>query len=192
MIERLYRWTLSLAARPNAEAALGLVAFCESSFFPLPPDVLLIPMVVARRDKAWRLAAICTIGSVLGALLGYAIGALLYDTIGQWLIHLYGLEGKAQEFHDLYDRWGVWVILIKGLTPIPFKLVTIVSGIAHFNVGLFVLACVITRGARFFLVAALLRQFGAPIQAFIERRLTLVTFVILAAIIGGYALLRYV
>ena len=125
-------------------------------------------------------------------LISYAIGALLYNTIGQWLIHLYGLEGKAQEFHDLYAKWGVWVILIKGLTPIPFKLVTIVSGIAHFNVGLFVAACIITRGARFFLVAALLRQFGAPIQAFIEKRLTLVVFVIVLAIVGGYALLRYV
>jgi membrane protein YqaA with SNARE-associated domain len=192
MIERLYRWVLSLAASKNAEWALGVVAFVESSFFPLPPDLVLIPMAIARRERAFWFAFICTVGSVLGGLLGYAIGALLYDTVGQWLIHIYGLEDKAAQFHAMYDKYGLWVILIKGLTPIPYKLVTIVSGIAHFNVWVFVAASIVTRGLRFFIVAALIRQFGAPIQAFIERRLTLVFLVVLVCVIGGYALLRYV
>ncbi|TAL03499.1 MAG: DedA family protein [Rhodospirillaceae bacterium] len=192
MIDRLYRWVLSLSARPNAEWALAAMSFSEASFFPLPPDILLIPMVLARRDRAWWRALICTVSSVLGGLLGYAIGALMYDTVGQWLINLYGLQEKAVQFHDLYARWGLWVILIKGLSPIPFKLVTIVSGIAHFNLVVFVAASVVTRGLRFFIVAALLRRYGQPIQDFIERRLTLIAFAVLIAIIGGYALLRYV
>jgi len=192
MIERLYRWVLGLAASPNAEWAMAVVSFCESSFFPLPPDILLIPMVLAQRERAWRLAVICTVSSVLGGLLGYAIGALMYDTVGQWLINLYGLQHKADEFHDLYARWGLWVILIKGMTPIPYKLVTIVSGIAHYNIWIFMAASIVTRGLRFFIVAALLRRYGQPIQDFIERRLSWIAFAIVAAVIGGYALLRYV
>jgi membrane protein YqaA with SNARE-associated domain len=123
---------------------------------------------------------------------GYAIGAFLYDTIGQWLIRIYGLEAKAADFKRLYDQWGLWVILIKGMTPIPYKLVTIVSGIAHFNMAVFIAASVVTRGLRFFIVAALLRKYGQPIQDFIEKRLTLVAMVFLACIVGGYALLKYV
>jgi membrane protein YqaA with SNARE-associated domain len=192
MIERTYRWVLSLAGRPNAERALAAVSFAESSFFPIPPDAVLIPMVLARKDKAWRLALICTISSVLGGIVGYAIGAFLFDTVGQWLIKIYGLEEKSIEFKHLYDHWGLWVILIKGLTPIPYKLVTIVSGIAHFNLAVFIAASVVTRGIRFFVVAALLRRYGQPIQDFIEKRLTLVAMIFLACIIGGYALLKYV
>jgi membrane protein YqaA with SNARE-associated domain len=192
MIERIYRWVLSLAGRPNAEAALAAVAFAESSFFPIPPDAVLIPMVLARRDKAWRFALICTVASVLGGIVGYAIGAFLYDTVGQWLIRIYGLQTKAADFKRLYDAWGLWVILIKGMTPIPYKLVTIVSGIAHFNMAVFVAASIVTRGLRFFIVAALLRKYGQPIQDFIEKRLTLVAMVFLAFIVGGYALLKYV
>jgi membrane protein YqaA with SNARE-associated domain len=192
MIERTYRWVLSLAGRPNAEFALAAVSFAESSFFPIPPDAVLIPMVLARKDKAWRLALICTIASVLGGIVGYGIGALLFDTVGQWLIHLYGLEAKAEDFKRLYDEWGLWIILIKGMTPIPYKLVTIVSGIAHFNLAVFIAASVVTRGIRFFAVAALLRKFGQPIQDFIEKRLTLVAFVFVACIVGGYALLKYI
>jgi membrane protein YqaA with SNARE-associated domain len=192
MIERLYRWVLGLAGRENATLALAGVSFTESSFFPIPPDLVLIPMVIARPERAWHLAFVCTVASVLGGLLGYAIGALLYDTVGQWLIHLYGLERRASEFQAVYADYGLWVILIKGLTPIPYKLVTIVSGIAHFDLAVFVAASIVTRGLRFFIVAGLLRRFGAPIQTFIERRLTLVFLVVLACIVGGYALLRYV
>jgi len=191
MIERTYRWVLGVAGRPNAERALAAISFAESSFFPIPPDAVLIPMVLARKDKAWRFAFICTVSSVLGGIVGYAIGAFLFDTVGQWLIKLYGLEDKAIEFKHLYDDWGLWVILIKGLTPIPYKLVTIVSGIAHFNLAVFIGASVITRGIRFFVVAALLRKYGQPIQDFIEKRLTLVALIFLGFIIGGYAALKY-
>ena len=192
MIERMYRWVLGLAGRKDAEWALGVVSFAESSFFPIPPDLMLIPMVIARPDRAWRIATICTVASVLGGILGYFIGAVLYDTVGQWLIGLYGLQHKAEEFHTLYGEYGLWVILIKGLTPIPYKLVTIVSGIAHFNLPVFIAASIVTRGLRFFIVAGLLRHFGPPIQAFIEKRLTLVFMSFLVLIVLGDLSLKYI
>lgn len=179
------------AAGPHAERALALIAFLESSIFPIPPDAMIVPMVLARPASAWRVALIATAGSVVGGLAGYAIGALLLDTLGEWIIRLYGLEGKLTEFQAAYNEWGLWIILIKGLTPIPFKLVTIASGMAHFNLGLFILASVITRGARFFIVAALLRAYGPPISEFIERRLTLVTSVFAGLIVLGFLSLRY-
>ncbi len=191
MLRRLYDWTLNLAARPNALGALAVISFAESSFFPVPPDALMIPMVLARRERAWLIASVCTVASVLGALLGYAIGYFLFATLGQWVIEVYGLQAKAAEFQAFYDQWGLWVILLKGLTPIPFKLVTITSGAAHYNILAFIGACIVTRAARFFLVAALLRQFGPPIRAFIEKRLTLVFLVFLIALIGGFAAIKY-
>ena len=192
MIERTYRWMLGLAGSKHAELALGAVAFAEASFFPIIPELMLVPMVIARRDKAWRLAFVCTMASVAGGVFGYAIGAVLFDTVGQWVIQLYGMQDKATQFQAMYDQYGLWVILVKGLTPIPYKLVTIVSGMAHFNIWVFIAASIVTRGLRFFIVAGLLRQFGAPVQEFIERRLTLVFLVVLACIIGGFAMLKYV
>ena len=182
MLRKLYDWTLKLAARPNALTALGIVSFAESSFFPVPPDVLLIPMVLARRERAWLIAGVCTVASVLGGLLGYAIGFYLFETLGRWVIDLYGLQNKAEQFQSFYDHYGLLVILIKGLTPIPFKIVTITSGAMHFDIVTFVAACVVTRGVRFFLVAALLKRFGPPIQAFVEKRLTLVFLLFLAGV----------
>ena len=191
MLRKLYDWTLNLAARPNALRALGLVSFTESSFFPIPPDVVLIPMVLARRDRAWLIAGVCTTASVLGGMLGYAIGLYLFDTIGAWVINLYGLQDKVAQFQSFYDEYGLVVILVKGLLPIPFKLVTIVSGAMHFDVPTFIGACLVTRGLRFFAVAALLKTYGAPIQAFIEKRLTLVFLLFLALLIGGFAALKF-
>lgn len=191
MLRKLYDWTMNLAARPNALGALAVVSFAESSFFPIPPDVMLLPMVLARRDRAWLIAGVCAISSVLGALLGYAIGAFLYDSVGLWVVELYGLQTKADEFHAFFERYGLLVILAKGLTPIPFKIVTITSGAMHFNLPLFVGACIVTRGARFFLVAALLKYFGEPIRSFVEKRLTLVFTLFLVALIGGFVALRY-
>ncbi len=191
MLRKLYDWTLNLAARPNALRALGLVSFTESSFFPIPPDVVLIPMVLARRDRAWLIAGVCTTASVLGGMLGYAIGLYLFDTIGAWVINLYGLQDKVAQFQSFYDEYGLVVILVKGLLPIPFKLVTIVSGAMHFDVPTFIGACLVTRGFRFFAVAALLKTYGAPIQAFIEKRLTLVFLLFLALLIGGFAALKF-
>ena len=192
MLRKLYDWTLKLAARPNALRALGVVSFAESSFFPVPPDVLLIPMVLAQRSRAWLIAGVCTVASVMGGVFGYAIGFFLFETIGRWVIDLYGLAEKAEQFHVFYAQWGLGVILIKGLTPIPFKIITIMSGAAHFDFITFVLASIVTRGARFFLVAALLKKFGPPIQAFVEKRLTLVFLVFLVALIGGFVVVSYI
>jgi membrane protein YqaA with SNARE-associated domain len=191
MFKRLYDWTLSLAASRRAPQALAAVSFTESSFFPVPPDVMLVPMVMAKPEKAWNYALICTIASVLGALLGYAIGALLYDTLGAWLIRLYGYGDKMENFRQLYQEHGHWIILIKGLTPIPFKIVTIASGLAGYDLPMFVLLCLVTRAGRFYIVAGVLNRFGAPIRTFLEKNLTLVGVVTLVAIIGGFVAVKY-
>ena len=192
MLRKLYDWTMGLAARPDALRALGVVSFAESSFFPIPPDVLLIPMVIAQRHRAWLIAGVCTIASVLGALLGYTIGLYLFETLGMWVIEVYGLQDKVAQFRTFYDQYGLMVILVKGLTPIPFKLITIMSGAMHFDLLTFVGACIVTRGFRFFIVAALLRQFGPPIRAFIEKRLTLVFLAFLVLLIGGFVAVTYI
>ncbi len=191
MIRRLYDWVIGLAGHRHAIPAMGAVSFLESSFFPIPPDVMLVPMVLARRDKAWTIAIVCTVCSVLGGLLGYAIGYYLFETIGAWVVKLYSLQGALENFRAGFERYGVWIILIKGLTPIPYKLVTIASGAAHFDLFTFVWASILTRGARFFLVAALLWKYGEPIRAFIEKRLTLLTWLFLIALIGGFVAFRY-
>ena len=159
--------------------------------FPVPPDAMIVPMVLARPQAAWRTAAIATAGSVVGGLLGYLIGYALLGTVGEWVIRVYGLGDRIAAFQAAYAQWGLWIILIKGLTPIPYKLVTIASGIAHFNLGVFIVASLVTRGARFFLVAALLRAYGPPIRDFIERRLTLVTSAFGALIVLGFLSLRF-
>ena len=169
MFERLYRWTISLAESPRATWALAAVAFAESSFFPLPPDIVLAPMVVAKPRRAFFYAGVCTVASVLGGCLGYAIGALLYDTVGQWLINLYGYGEKLEALRIFYAQWGWLFILVKGMTPIPFKLVTILSGLLGYNFPLFVALAAITRGARFFLVAGVLNYFGEPLRAALEK-----------------------
>jgi membrane protein YqaA with SNARE-associated domain len=191
-LRRLYDWVLALSASRHAGRALAAVSFAESSFFPIPPDVMLVPMALARPDKAWHYAALCTAASVIGGLLGYAIGALLFESVGRWIINIYGYAQEMQHFRDLYAKWGLWIILIKGLTPIPYKLVTIASGFAAFSLPVFVAASIVTRGARFFIVAALLRVYGEPIRDFIERRLGLVAFGIAVAIVGGFLIARYV
>ena len=190
MLRNLYDRVLALSASRRAPVWLALVAFAESSFFPIPPDALLIPMVLARPERAWRLATICTISSVLGGLLGYTIGYAFYDQVALPLIRFYHYEAAADAFVARFNEWGVWIILIKGLTPIPFKIVTITSGLAHFNLAVFLAASIVTRGARFFLVAFLLRRFGPPVQAWIEKRLTLVTSIAAASIIGGFLILK--
>jgi membrane protein YqaA with SNARE-associated domain len=186
MIRPFYDWVLRQAEKPHAEWILFAMAFAEASVFPLPPDILLLPMAVARRDKAWRLAALCTAGSVLGGLLGYAIGAWAMATVGQWVVNTYHLQNAFLAFHDQFNKWGVGIILAKGLTPIPFKLVTIASGVAGLNLVAFTLAALATRGARFFLIAALVRKYGEPICDFIEKYLTWVALGVLAAIIIGF------
>ena len=186
MFKRLYHWTLSLAESPHATWALAIVAFAESSFFPIPPDVILVPMALAKPRRALFYAAICTVASVLGGILGYAIGSILFESVGKWLIGLYGYADRVESLRLFYAEWGWAFILVKGLTPIPFKLVTIVSGLLGYNFWLFVLLCCITRGARFFLLAGLLNWFGEPIKAALERHFAIFLGLILVAIVGGF------
>ncbi|HXZ14778.1 MAG TPA: YqaA family protein [Roseiarcus sp.] len=181
MFDTLYARVKALAQSRHAEAALGAVAFAESSFFPIPPDVLLAPMALAQPARAWRYALIATVASVLGGMLGYAIGALLYDTIGERLINLYGYGAKMDALKATYAEWGWLVILVKGVTPIPYKLVTITSGLLGYNFPLFVALSALTRGARFFLVAGALNWFGDPVRRAMEHNF--------AAVLGGFAAL---
>ena len=191
MLRSLYDWVIRLAGHRRAIPILGVISFLESSVFPIPPDVMLIPMVLANRDKAFRVALVCTVCSVLGGLLGYAIGYYFFETIGEWVVKTYGLQSGLAAFRAGFAEYGIWIILIKGLTPIPYKLVTIASGAAHFDLFTFVWASIVTRGVRFFVVAALLWKFGEPIRAFIEKRLTLVTWLFLIALVGGFVVFRY-
>jgi membrane protein YqaA with SNARE-associated domain len=181
MLKRIYDWCIDAAHKPYALWIMGAVSFAESSFFPVPPDVMLIPMSLARPQRAWLYAAICTVTSVLGGVVGYAIGALLFDSVGQWLIQVYGLADKVDAFRASYAEWGAVIILLKGLTPIPYKLVTITSGFAGYNILLFVLCSIVARGGRFFVVAILLNRYGDWIRVRIERHLGL--WVALGAIV---------
>jgi len=191
MLQRLYARTLAIAAGPNALAALLAVSFVESSVFPIPPDILLIPMILARPREAFRLAALCTLASVAGGLLGYAIGYFLFDAIGRPVLEFYHAMDSYDALKAGFGRWGVWIIIIKGMTPIPYKLVTIASGVAHFNLAWFIGASIVSRSLRFFLVALLLWWFGDAARNFIERRLMLVTTLFAVALVGGFVALRY-
>jgi membrane protein YqaA with SNARE-associated domain len=186
MLRRIYDWCVASADKPYALWVLGAVSFAESSFFPVPPDIMLLPMSLARPKRAWLFASLCTAASVAGGMLGYAIGAVLYDSIGHWLISLYGLGDKVEAFRAGYAEWGAWIILLKGLTPIPYKLVTITSGFAGYNIWLFVLCSIIARGGRFFLVAVLLNRYGDPIRAEIEKRLGLWVAVLAIVLVLGF------
>jgi membrane protein YqaA with SNARE-associated domain len=190
-IRALYDWTFRQSGKPHAVWILFFLAMAEASVFPLPADLILLPMCVARRDKAWTFATLCTAGSVIGGLIGYGIGALAMATLGQWIIDTYHMQEAFRRFREGFAEWGVWIIVAKGLTPIPFKLVTIASGIAGLGLIPFTLACIVTRGARYFLVAGLIFKFGEPIRLFIEKYLTAVALVILAFIgIGFWVVLR--
>jgi membrane protein YqaA with SNARE-associated domain len=171
MLRSAYDWCIAAAHRPYALWLMGFVSFVESSFFPIPPDVMLIPMSLARPEKAWTYATVCTLTSVVGGALGYAIGALLYDSVGHWLISLYGYGDKVEAFREAYARWGTLIILVKGVTPIPYKIVTITSGFAGYNFWLFIVFSFVARGMRFYLTAFLLSRYGEIAREIIEKRL---------------------
>ena len=192
MLQRLYDWTLDLAGRRNASWALGAISFAESSVFPIPPDILLIPMVLAKRHRALFYAVLCTLTSVLGGALGYFIGAFLFDQIAQPILNLYGYGEKFADFAERYNQWGAWIVFIAGLTPFPYKVITIASGATGLSFPVFMIASVLARGLRFFVVSGLLYYFGPPIRAFIEKRLGLVFVVFVVLLIGGFVLVRYV
>ena len=189
LLRRLYDWCLATAHKPHAMWILAAIAFAESSFFPVPPDFMLIPMALARPQRAYVMAAWCTVASVTGGVAGYAIGALLYDSVGAWLIQLYGYGDKVEAFRAAYAQWGAWIILLKGLTPIPYKIVTITSGFAGYNFLLFVLLSFVARGMRFYLLAFLLNRYGPQARAIIEERLgfwvTISAVVLVIGIIGA-------
>jgi membrane protein YqaA with SNARE-associated domain len=189
MLRRLYDWCVDAAGKPHAAWVLCCVSFAESSFFPAPPDVMLIPMALARPDRAFYFATLCTVASVAGGILGYFIGSELYSTVGQWLIGLYGYGDKVDAFRDAYAHYGAWIILLKGLTPIPYKIVTITSGFAGFNIGLFIVLSIITRGARFFLLAFLLNRYGERARDILEERLGLWVGLALALVVIGFVVL---
>ena len=187
----LYDWTIALGRTPHALWALAAVAFVESSFFPIPPDLLLIPMVIAAPHRAWLIAGVATVASVLGGLFGYFIGAVLFDSVGAAIFDFYGKGDAVAEFNARFNEYGAWAVLIAGMTPFPYKVITIMSGWTGLSLPIFIVASVIARGARFFLVAALLWKFGAPIRDFIERYLGLVFIAFCVLLIGGFYLVRF-
>jgi membrane protein YqaA with SNARE-associated domain len=191
MLRSLYNWCIDAASKPYAAWILVAVSFVESSFFPVPPDIMLIPMTLARPDRAWRYAILCTLGSVAGGMLGYFIGAALYDSVGLWLIRLYGYGDKVEAFREAYAHYGAWIILLKGLTPIPYKLVTIASGFAGYNFFAFVALSFLTRGTRFFAEALLLNRYGPAARAMIEKRLGLWVTIGAIALVGGMVAALY-
>ncbi len=192
MLQRLYAQVIARAASARAPWWLAVIAFAESSFFPIPPDALLIPMALARPRLAFRFAAICTLASVAGAMLGYLIGAALFAEVAQPILHFYHYDVAFEAFRARFAENGVYLILLKGLLPIPFKIITIASGLSGLSFPAFLAACAVTRGARFLLIALLIRRFGDPVRVFIERRLMLITSLAAASIVLGFVLVRYI
>ncbi|MFQ5619842.1 MAG: YqaA family protein [Rhodospirillales bacterium] len=192
MLRKLYDRTMALAAHRHALWALAVVSFAESSVFPIPPDVVLIPMVLAARGSAWRIALVCTAASVLGGFAGYGIGYMLFETVGRPILDFYGYGAQFTRFQGYYNEWGAWIVAGAGLTPFPYKVITIASGVTALDPVVFGIASALSRGARFFAVAALLWYFGAPVRAFIESNLGWLTALFFALLVGGFALVRFV
>ncbi|WP_417671273.1 YqaA family protein [Roseibium sp.] len=190
MLRRLYDWTLSLASGPRAPYALGTVSFVESSVFPIPPDLLLIPMVIAKREAAWRLALLCMVTSVLGGIAGYLIGQFLFVQVAEPILSFYGYLEKFERFSEIFNSWGWWFVFIAGLTPFPYKVITIASGATGLSLPVFIAASIVSRGIRFLVVAGLLYFFGPPIRDFIEKRLGLMFTIFVVLLVGGFALIK--
>lgn len=191
MLHRLYNWTMAQAAGPKAPATLGLVSFAESSVFPIPPDVILIPMVISARDRAWWFATICTVASVLGGVFGYFIGSVLYQEVAEPILQLYGYTEHFETFTKWFIEYGWLIVVFFGLTPFPYKVITIASGSVGLSLPIFIFASLFSRGLRFFVVSLLLYYFGPPIRSFIEKRLVLVFTVFVIFLIGGFVVIRY-
>ena len=190
MLKKTYDWLMRLSASKQAPMALAAVSFAESSFFPIPPDVMLVPMVLADRKKAWWYAFIATVASVIGGIAGYGIGYFLLEAVGKPILAFYGKSQGLEEFRQLFEQYGFWILLTKGMTPIPYKVLTIAAGVAQMNMAAFIGASVVARSMRFFLVAGLLYFFGEPIREFIEKRLILVTTIVVVSIVGGFVALK--
>lgn len=189
MLRKLYDWVFEQARKPYAEKTMAAVSFAEASFFPIPPDVMLAPMILSRPDRAYRYAAVCSLASLLGGLLGYAIGVFL-EPVAIRLLEIFGHGMDMAVYRSWFAANGFLVILGKGLTPIPFKLVTIAAGLAQFNLGLFILAVAITRSGRFFLEAWILKTWGPRMLEIVERRLALSFVIAVVLLVGGFLLLK--
>lgn len=192
MLRRLYDWLLRLAAHRQALPALAIISFAESSFFPIPPDLLLIPMILARPERAFFYATVCLVASVLGGVLGYAIGYWGFETLGRPVLVFYGYGDAIAQFEQAFAEYGWWIIVLKGATPIPYKLVTIASGAASFDLFEFITASILSRGIRFYAVALLLWWFGPPVRRFVEERLGLVALAATVLLVGGFVVVRYI
>jgi membrane protein YqaA with SNARE-associated domain len=190
ILRNLYKWTLDKASHKKASWFLVLVSFAESSFFPIPPDILLIPMILAKRLKAWFYALICTLSSVAGGLVGYAIGIFFYASIGSAIIELYGLSDSFNLFEDYYNQYGIWIVLGAGFTPFPFKFITIASGVFNLNIFLFVIVAMIARGLRFYLIATLLFIFGNAIKNIIDKYFNLLVSLFFILLIGSIFIIK--
>lgn len=191
LVQRTYDIMLSLSAKPNAMAFLFIVAFAESSFFPIPPDVMLIPMVLATPNKAWQIAGLATIASVLGGYFGYGIGVFAFDMIAKPILEFYNALEQFHQFENYYHQYGAWIVFGAGITPFPYKIITIASGVVHLDLVVFTVASILARGMRFFLVAWLLKKYGEPMKAFIEKHLGILSILFLILLIGGFALIKY-
>ncbi|MBP5616028.1 MAG: DedA family protein [Alphaproteobacteria bacterium] len=191
MIRKIYDKMLELSEGKGAMMALFAVAFAESSFFPIPPDIMLIPMILAAPSKAWRMAMLATVASVIGGYFGYGIGVFLFDMVAEPLLKFYGYLEKFQEFEDYYHIYGAWIVFGAGLTPFPYKIITIASGAVHLNLAVFTVASVLARGGRFFVVAWLLKKYGAPMKTFIEKNLGWLTVLFFVLLIGSFFVLKY-
>lgn len=190
--KRIYDYMIELASRPNAMYFLAAVAFIESSFFPIPPDVMLIPMVLAMPQKAWKIAGVATAASVVGGYFGYLIGIFAFDLIAKPILNFYGYMHQFDVFKGYYHEWGAWIVFGAGITPFPYKVITIASGVVHLDLLTFTIASVLARGMRFFLVAWLLKKFGAPMKTFIEKNLGILSVIFLILLIGGFAIIKYI
>ncbi|WP_375691220.1 YqaA family protein [Pseudooceanicola sp. LIPI14-2-Ac024] len=191
MLKKLYDWTMRMAEHPNALWVLALVSFAESSFFPIPPDIMMVPMILARPDRAFLIATIATVSSVLGGIMGYAIGMFAFETIGQPILQMLGKEDAMAAFSTRFNDFGFWAVLGAGVTPFPFKVITIMSGFTAMPLGVFIVTSILARALRFYVSALLLWKFGAPIRDFIERRLALVATVFFVLLLGGFYMTRY-
>tara|TARA_B100001123_G_scaffold350664_2_gene401269 strand:+ start:459 stop:1046 length:588 start_codon:yes stop_codon:yes gene_type:complete len=191
VLRLIYDRTLAAAAHRHAKSWLALVSFLESSVFPIPPDVMLVPMVLADRDRWVQIALVCTLASVAGGLAGYTIGLFLFDTVGQALMEFYGHSEEFAKYTAYYIEWGAWIVFGAGLTPFPYKVVTIASGVTNLDVVIFVIASALARGLRFFAVAAFLWRFGPAVRQILERYLGPITVLFFVLLIGGLAVLKY-
>ncbi len=191
LVKSVYDWMLEMSTSPHAMWFLALVAFAESSFFPIPPDIMLIPMILALPNKAWSIAGVATISSVLGGCLGYAIGVFFFDVIAKPILEFYGYLHQFDVFKEYYHQWGAWIVLGAGITPFPYKVITIASGVVRLDFITFTVASIVARGMRFYLVAWLLKKYGAPMKEFIEKHLGVLSILFLILLIGGFVIIKY-